>query len=144
MVSNLYSRKTLERLEKENDSEFLKIFNASLNVLNDIMDYKVDHKKVTGIIRNIENINVIPRQIYDEYNEKFEEYKKCKIQPEKYNIRKEIQKLTIGISRNYINMVGSISYMDDIYVIDKPYDEEKGLHLEKKDDPEENLQSREF
>jgi len=138
LVDRLYSNEMLE------GTEFLKTFKASMEVLNNIVDYDTDKKTAQKLLRNINNVTVIPRKVYDENWKLFEEYEKEQNYEKKNFIKRKINKLTTSITdlqyqriREYVSAKPCI---DDIYVIDLRYDNEVGLLLEK--DPEYEIEDK--
>lgn len=147
LVDKLYSKEMLE------DTEFLRDFEEGMRVLNNIVDYDVNKSDAQKLLRNIENITVIPKSIYDENIGLFEQYEQCNSVRDKNVIRREISKLTTGISKFQANKVkdriSSIPYFNSgkycdnsVMLIDVKYDSRKGLVFDETE--EENYDSREF
>lgn len=142
LVDKLYSKEMLQ------GTEFLRDFEAGLQVLDDIIDYDVSKSEAQKLLRNIENITVIPKEIYEEYIDVFERYKLCNNWVEKNEIKKEIIKLTTNISmfqanklRNFLSR-GPYLESNDIFILDMKYDAEIGLLLDETKD--ENWDKRSF
>lgn len=131
LVDKLYSKEMLE------GTQFYKDFKEGMEVLKNIIDYDVDKSKAQKLLRNIENTTVIPKSVYEENIELFEQYQKCKDSSKRHEIRREINKLTVNIKVSpYSKRAQYISknpYMknNEIPIIDLPYDEERGLMLVK-------------
>lgn len=142
LVDKLYSKEMLE------GTEFLKDFECGMEILNNIVDYDVSKSDAQKLLRNIENITVIPKSIYDSNLDLFDEYERSNNIKEKSSIKREISKLTTSISmaqaNKVINRMSPIPYLENksILMIDVKYDSEKGLVFEETD--EENYESREF
>lgn len=134
LVDNLYSKETLE------DTDFYKRFKAGMKCLENIVDYEVNKKEAQKLLRNIDNINVIPRIIYDDNFELFEEYEKEQNLKSKNEIRRKVNKLLISINKANVNILGNLitrcPYIEDIMIIDTKYNEEIGLLLKKDDEYE--------
>lgn len=127
LVDELYSQEMLK------NTKFLKKFKESMNILNTILDYETNKQKAQKLTRDIKNITVIPKQVYDENLELFVKYEKEQEDKEKAYIRRKIIELTTSIStaqsarvREYMS---KIPYLEDIYLIDLKYDSEIGLNL---------------
>lgn len=140
MVEKLYSRENLK------GTKFLQKFENGMNVLNNIVDYDVSKSEAQKLLRNIDNIKVIPKSVYDDNLDLFEKYNQIQNKKEKAEIRREIEQLTtsISVSQKYKiqDRISNVKYIDDIFCIDMKYDKKMGLILEK--DEEYELNSRMF
>lgn len=140
LVDKLYSKEMI------GNTEFYNKFKSGMNVLNNIIDYDTSKKDAQKLLRNIDNIDVIPKCVYDDNLELFKKYENECDYYEKAKIKREINKLLISISnsnkRKYSNYIIKCPYRDDIFIIDMKYDKEVGLVLEK--DEEYELSTREF
>lgn len=142
LVDKLYSNDMLD------GTEFIRDFKEGMNVLNRIIDYDVNKKEAQKLLRNIENITVIPKCIYEDKITIFEKYKMCSDKTKKRELKKEIMKLTTSISLNQKwklqNNIIPIKELKDknIMLIDMYYDENIGLKLN--ENMEENWDKRSF
>jgi len=138
MVEKLYSRENLK------GTKFLKAFESGMNVLNNIVDYDVSKSDAQKLLRNIENIKVIPKSIYDNNLDLFEEYNQAEDKREKLEIMRKIERLTTSIRKTQKYKIGDriskVKYIDDVFCIDMKYDEKIGLILN--NDEEYELDSR--
>lgn len=132
LVDELYSE------EKLKNSKFLEKFEDGMKALDNIIDYDFDKKEAQHLLRKIESHTVIPKSIYDENMELFDEYKNEKDREKKRKLRREINKLTTNISseqmkkvREYV--VNSIE-IEGIKVLNLKYDNKTGLLLEDDED----------
>lgn len=130
LVDQLYSREMLEK------TEFLEDFESGMEVLDNLVDYDVNKSEAQKLLRNIENVTVIPKTIYEENIELFEKYKASKSTKEKNEIKREMMKLTTNISlfqskklREFITEIPGVEHKE-IQLIDMKYDNQKGLMLE--------------
>ena len=134
LVDNLYSKKELE------GTKFYDKFKEGIRVLDNIIDYEIGKNDAKKLLRNIDNIDVIPRSIYDENLKLFEQYEIEKDYKKKSKIRREINKLSISISKSNMirlrNYITKCPYIEDIFIIDTKYDNCIGLLLEKDEDYE--------
>ena len=89
------------------------------------------------MLRKIESVNVIPREIYDKNIELFEKYENM-LKAEEYKkanvIKREINKLTLSLNKkmlykNIQYITNNGYHLDEIKVIDLKYDQDIGLHL---------------
>lgn len=138
LVDRLYSKENLQ------NTEFLKKFEGGMDILDNIVDYNTSKKEAQKLLRNIDNITVIPKNVYEENLDLFKEYEKELQYKEKSHIKRQINKLTTTISNsNYQKFKDYIvknPYVQDIYIIDLKYDDEVGLVLQ--DDEEYSLNQR--
>lgn len=136
LVDTLYSEEMLK------DSKFLKNFRSGMNVLNNLLDYQTGKREAQKLLRNIENISVIPKNIYEENIILFENYVKEKNYKECHNIKRKIDRLTISISqsqqRKLFDRLTKNPYIDEIWIADLKYDENVGMLLKKDEEYEEN------
>lgn len=138
LVDKLYSTETLE------NTRFLKSFKTGMEFLDNIVDYDTNKTEAQKLLRNIDNVTVIPKIIYDKYLDLFEEYKKENIYKEKNKLKRKINKLTTTISqaqyRKMREYISNSPYIDGIEIIDLKYDNEIGLLLKR--DEEYDLDTR--
>ena len=128
LVDKLYSKEMLQ------GTEFYKKFKESFKILDNIIDYDTSKKDAQHILRDIDNIDVVPKIIYDDNINLFNEYEKEKDKKKKYELKRKINKLFISInSRNkwkLNNFITECPYVKGKYIIDTKYDKEIGLLLE--------------
>lgn len=143
LVDKLYAEETLK------GTEFYDKFRSGIEILDHIVDYNTNKSDAQKLLRNIESITVIPKIIYDENIQLFEKYKEAKKKKdcqEKNKIRRQINQLTISISKKQQwrikeNLIPN-SDLKEILIADLKYNEEIGLLLEK--DEEYELDKRFF
>lgn len=128
LVDKLYSKEMLQ------GTEFYKKFKEAFKILDNIIDYDTSKKDAQHILRNIDNIDVIPKIIYDENLGWFDEYENEREKKKKYELKREIDKLFISInSKNkwkLNNFITECPFVKGKYIIDTKYDKEMGLFLE--------------
>lgn len=128
LVDKLYSKEMLQ------GTEFYKKFKEAFKILDNIIDYDTSKKDAQHILRNIDNIDVIPKIIYDENLDLFKEYESEKEKKKKYELKRKIDKLFISInSKNKWKLNSYIiecPYVKGKYIINTKYDKEIGLLLE--------------
>lgn len=128
LVDKLYSKEMLQ------ETEFYKKFKTSFKILDNIIDYDTSKKDAQHILRDIDNIEVVPKIIYDKNIDLFAEYEKEKEIKKKYELKKKTDKLFISInSKNrwkLSNFITECPYIKGKYIIDTKYDKEIGLLLE--------------
>ena len=122
LVDKLYSKEMLQ------GTEFYKKFKEAFKILDNIIDYDTSKKDAQHILRDIDNIDVIPKIIYDENLDLFTEYENEKEKKKKYELKRKIDKLFISInSKNkwkLNNFIIECPYIKGKYIIDTKYDEE--------------------
>lgn len=140
LVDKLYSKEMLE------NTEFYKSFLNSFKILENIVDYDTSKKDAQRILRNIDNIDVIPKSAYDKNLELFNKYEEKQDINEKAKMRRELNKLFISINSSNRwrlgNLITECPYIKGKYIIDTKYDKEIGLLLKIDEDYE--LNTREF
>ena len=140
LVDKLYSKEMLQ------DTDFYKKFKEAFRVLDNIIDYDTSKKDAQKILRNIDNIDVIPKIIYDNNINLFEEYSIESDKKKKYELKRRIDKLFISINSSNKwklgNLITECPYIKGKYIIDTKYDKEIGLLLE--NDEEYSISSREL
>ena len=128
LVDKLYSKEMLQ------GTGFYKKFKEAFKILDNIIDYDTSKKDAQHILRDIDNIDVIPKIIYDENLNLFGEYENEKEKKKKYELKRNIDKLFISInSKNkwkLNNFITECPYVKGKYIIDTKYDKEIGLLLE--------------
>ena len=128
LVDKLYSKEMLQ------GTEFYKKFKEAFKILDNIIDYDTSKKDAQHILRNIDNIDVIPNIIYDENLDLFTEYENEKEKKKKYELKRKIDKSFISInSKNkwkLNNFIIECPYIKGKCIIDTKYDKEIGLLLE--------------
>lgn len=128
LVDKLYSKEMLQ------GTEFYKKFKEAFKILDNIIDYDTSKKDAQHILRDIDNIDVISKIIYDENLNLFTEYENEKEKKQKYELKRKIDKLFISInSKNkwkLNNFITECPYIKGKYIIDTKYDKEIGLLLE--------------
>lgn len=140
LVDKLYSKEMLQ------DTDFYKKFNEAFRVLDNTIDYDTSKKDAQKILRNIDNIDVIPKIIYDDNLNLFKEYSIESDKKKKYELKRRIDKLFISINSSNKwklgNLITECPYIKGKYIIDTKYDKEIGLLLE--NDEEYSISSREL
>lgn len=129
LVDKLYSEETLY------ETNFYKNFKNGMRVLNNIVDYENSKTDAQKLLRNIENLEVIPKIIYDENLDLFRKYNEEKDWNNKNILKAKINKMTTNISKSQARRLnGYITknpYIENSFIIDLKYDSEVGLVLEK-------------
>lgn len=140
LVDKLYSKEILE------GTEFYNNFQKAFTILENIVDYDSSKKEAQNLLRNIDNIDVIPKCIYDNNLDLFMQYEETQNKEEKFALRRRINKLFISISKSNLwklnELITKCPYVKNAYIIDTKYDNEIGLLLEK--DEEYDIDTREF
>ncbi len=140
LVDKLYSTELLE------GTDFYDRFKNAFNILENIIDYNTDKKQAQSILRDIDNVNVIPKSIYDKNLDLFKKYENEQTKEEKFELRRQINKLFISISKSnrwkLQELITECPYIKNTYIIDTKYDNDIGLLLEK--DEEYEIDTREF
>ena len=129
LVDKLYSEDMLE------GTTFLRNFKNGMIVLNNIIDYQTEKKEAQKLLRNIENINIIPKKIYEENLSLFRNYSDETNYKERYNMKRKIDELTIQISQNQkrriLDSLTVNPYIKELRIANLNYDNKIGLRLKK-------------
>lgn len=128
LVDFLYSRENLE------NTQFYKEFISSTKILDYLIDYQTSKKEAQKMLRKIENLKVIPIQIYQKNIELLEKYRHADNYEEKMQYQRKIEKLTVNIREKikYVlpGKIREIEGLKDIFYIECRYDKAVGLILE--------------
>ena len=113
------------------------------------VDYDSSKKEAQRMFRNIDNIDVIPRSVFDDNSKLIDEYKKEKNVEKKAELKRKIENLFISIPAANIRRLGdqlqkfeAVKAIKGKYIVDCKYDKNVGL-LIKKDEGYE-IELREF
>lgn len=140
MVDELYSKETLK------GTKFYEQFKKSFAILENITDYDTSKKDAQELLRNIDNIDVIHKCIYEENLDLFRQYEETQDKVEKYKLRRELNKKFISINTSnrwtLRDRIIDCPYLKNKYIIDTKYDKEIGLLLKIDEDYE--IYTREF
>lgn len=139
LVDRLYSKEILA------GTDFLKKFESGMEFLNNMRDYETDKAEAQKLLRNIDNITVIPKDIYDENVDLFDGYKELEKWEDRKEVRRKIERLVTTITKSQERKIRerlSSTELEDVYKIDMKYDSQMGLILEK--DEEYEINSRFF
>ena len=140
LVDKLYSKEMIQ------ETKFYKNFKDAFRILDNIVDYDTSKKDAQRILRNIDNIDVVPKVVYDENLDLFDEYENEKDIKKKYELKRSVNKLFISInSKNkyrFGKFIVECPYIKGKYIIDMKYDKNIGLSL--KEDEGYSIDSREL
>ncbi len=120
-------------------TKFMNDFKKTLHYLQNLKEYDLDKQEAQELMREIHQIQVIPRRIFDEKGALFDQFKNEKDIKLRRKLRREINKYTLGV--NYFSAKGLISKTElpkslrDLAIIDLKYDFDgtsgKGLLFER-------------
>jgi CRISPR-associated endonuclease/helicase Cas3 len=119
MVKQLYERKRLS------GTTFLQEFESALYMFDNLDPYGMNMKEAQQKLRDIQNVQVMPREIYDGILDVFEIYDACRDFKERIRLRMDIESKTVSVNRfiaeKYISERLPKPF-DYIYIIDVQYD----------------------
>lgn len=125
LVDLLYSREMLKK------TEFLRKFNNGINILNNIIENVTDKSDAQKLLRNIDNIIVIPQRIYEANLDLFKKYELAETLQEKQEYKRKINKLTVNIRKGqamkFREKITQNPYIKDLNNINLEYNNEVGL-----------------
>lgn len=138
LIEELYSPSNLE------GTTFLKSFRKALEFLRNMEPYDINKEEAQRYLRDINNVQVIPRNLFDEISEELlESFKTTKDPGERRRLRREIEQYTLSINfhrvKNYITNRELPRKLSDLFIINLNYEfntESKvglNLHQEVKD-----------
>ncbi|ERI93851.1 CRISPR-associated helicase Cas3 [Clostridiales bacterium oral taxon 876 str. F0540] len=128
LVDFLYSRENLR------ETEFYDKFVEAIRLLDNVIDYDLDSSEAQKVLRDIDSTRVIPRSIYDENINIFEEYTSS-ASKRRLQILTAINKLSINVPK--YKLPKNLSEHKDIknlYILDAEYSNKKGLLLDSASD----------
>lgn len=130
LVEELYSREALQ------GTSYLNEFDAATRVLENIVEYSLREKEAKNLLNDIETVTVIPKELYEENIQLFEQYEKENDYNAKNEILKKIRKLCINLRESQVKgRISNVGHeVKDIYFIDAKYDKKKGLLLKERND----------
>lgn len=138
LVDELYSKEQLK------NTKFYQKFQQSIAFLDTILDYDTNKKEAQSLLRNIDNMTVIPKIIYDKNLALFKQYEKEEDSKIKSEIRRKINQLTISINQSQKwkiqDRLTPCPYIKELWIADLKYNDEIGLLLKK--DQEYDLEER--
>jgi CRISPR-associated endonuclease/helicase Cas3 len=134
LVDELYSEEQLK------NTKFYQKFQQSITFLDTIIDYDTSKKEAQKLLRNIDNITIIPKTIYDKNLELFNQYEKEKDLKTRNELRRKINQLTISINQSQKwkiqDRLTICPYLKELWIADLKYDNEIGLLLKKDEEYE--------
>jgi len=95
LVSHLYTREYLE------GTQFLKEFDGAVEYFESILPYQETKKETQDKLRKIQNVTVIPRNLFDKLIEKVDLYQTTTGEHKRL-LRKTIEKKTINLPRTML------------------------------------------
>ncbi len=121
MVEQLYSEENLK------GTEFLDEFKNALKFLDTIEEYELSSKEAQKVLRNIENINAIPREIFNSIDDLLERYDSETEKDARKALRREISKYTVSIPLYKARVKGcmspiNIKGLDNIMILERVYE----------------------
>lgn len=122
LVDSLYDRDNLV------GTKFLETFQTALTFLDTNNDYEISSVEAQKLLRNIDNVTVIPRDIFMEIDNLIDEYKIESDKDKRRKLRKEINRYTVSIPKYKINnnseIVSNINIkgLENMLILERVYD----------------------
>ncbi|OEH93023.1 CRISPR-associated helicase/endonuclease Cas3 [Bacillus solimangrovi] len=135
LIENLYDENELK------GTKFKQEFEKTLLELKNMPPYEIDSKDAQQLLRDIQQVQVIPRSIFNkqEVQSLFEQYYETKVKDERRKLKREIDKYSVGVNpylaKELLNQSGVPSSLKELYVIECKYSKEIGIELTKEIDP---------
>lgn len=128
LVDKLYSKENLI------GTEFYKQFNIALRYLDSVIDFEKSSSDAQSVLRDIDSLRVMPKEIYDENLDLFEDYNGLNKEEKKKAIRK-INNISLNVpkykcQKNAIPIQG----FTNLYILDNKYDSHRGVLFEEMTD----------
>lgn len=125
LVDNLYAYENLV------GTEFYREFMESMRYLDNVIDHDLTSSEAQKVLREIDSVRTIPRQIYDKHMDIFDEILHCD-RERKYKIFSLIDKLSVNVPRYKCSKkITPIENVKDLYILETAYDSQKGVLLDK-------------
>lgn len=125
LVDNLYAYENLV------GTEFYREFMESMRYLDNVIDHDLTSSEAQKVLREIDSVRTIPRQIYDKHMDIFDEILHCD-RVRKYEIFSLIDKLSVNVPRYKCSKkITPIENVKDLYILETAYDSQKGVLLDK-------------
>lgn len=129
LVDSIYSK------EKLAGTEFLKEFQKALEILDNLGNYDLNKSEAQKILRDIDSKRVIPKELYDQNIDIFENYNLAQTKEEKLKLIRKINNITINVPSYKVRE--NLYPLDDLkglFVLDVKYSPVKGLMFEERTD----------
>lgn len=127
LVEDLYSKENLI------NTKFLKKFEDAVKVLDTLEEYNMTSKEAQKMLRNIKNINAIPREIFNSIEDIIEKYKSENDISEKRKLLRKINKYTVSIpiyklkNKNIISN-SNVTGLCNIFILECRYSFDKDTY----------------
>ncbi|MTI53564.1 CRISPR-associated helicase Cas3' [Geosporobacter ferrireducens] len=122
MVDHLYSEENLK------ETRFLKTFKNALSFLDTNNDYELSSNEAQRVLRDIESINTIPREIYESIDDLLQKYKAEADKNERKRLRREISKYTVNVplykvkkNKGAVSPI-NIAGLENFVILEREYD----------------------
>lgn len=126
LVDILYSKEIIK------GSEFYKKFNEALKFLDNVIERDLTSTEAQKVLRDIESYRAIPRDIYDDNLDLFEDYEAAEPK-DKMKVLARINKITVNIPKYKLrknNLISEQGNIKDLYILNTKYDSNRGVLLE--------------
>lgn len=124
MVDALYSKESLI------GTKFYEDFINALKFLDNMLDYDLTGSEAQKVLRDIDSVRAIPKEIFDDNYKLFEAYEEAEGEV-KFKILRDINKLTVNIPMYKCRgKVAAHEYIKNLFILDTKYSKEEGVLLE--------------
>lgn len=125
LVDILYSKENLL------GTEFYSNFIESMRFLDNVIDYDLTSTEAQKVLRDIDSVRTVPRQIYDKNMELFHEILQCD-RERKIEILSNIDKFIVNIPKYKCNKkITPMENIKDLYILETAYDSQRGVLIDK-------------
>lgn len=124
MVEKLYSKESLI------NTKFLRKFEDAVKILDTLEEYSLTSSKAQKMLRDIKNINAIPREVFDSIEELIDNYKNEKDNINRRELRRKINKYTVSVPIYKLNNKDIVSNsnvlgLEDVFILECKYNFDK-------------------
>ncbi|OUM88541.1 MAG: CRISPR-associated helicase/endonuclease Cas3 [Bacillus thermozeamaize] len=119
MVRELYSRHRLK------GSAFLKELEEALDWFDNLDPYQMDRKEAQEKLRDIEQVMVLPRPLWDAIEPLIQKYKEAETFSQRHELRRQIERWTVSVRYNQVRNKLSMALpegLEHIYLVEAGYD----------------------
>jgi CRISPR-associated endonuclease/helicase Cas3 len=134
MISKLYNKEELE------GTAFKQEFDQTLKELQHMPAYQIDKKQAQELLRDIQQIQVIPHEIFlAEGQDLFDEYQQQTDKKIRREMRRQIEQLTVGVNKwsaaQHTTQSGIPAEFKELHILECDYSFETGIDVNKEIDP---------
>ena len=102
-----------------------------MRFLDNVIDYDLTSTEAQKVLRDIDSVRTVPRQIYDKNMELFHEILQCD-RERKIEILSNIDKFIVNIPKYKCNKkITPMENIKDLYILETAYDSQRAVLIDK-------------